>query len=317
MEFIGITVIQGTLMNPYQYWLDPDLFGHAPSNHFLAFRSLVHTQQTFFLSILSTTNNIWINCRVVEYATRSDMKNAIAKLDNTELNGRKIRVVEDTHSSGTSSSSRKRRFVSIHIFSILSLLTFQDNNRDHLSLSKSKSSFKWVSELLYTAGSVVVSVGFFSVCCSYAILSFLGCTFSTSIISFEQLVVDWSFKLHESSNLISKFNFIFSHVNCLLCSRSRSHSRSRSRSRSSRSRSRSISKDRSRSRTKEPQKSPAGRSRSPAGRSRSPAGRSRSPAGRSRSPAGRSRSPAGRSPSNRKAHSRSASRSVSKSPDQR
>ena len=33
--------------------------------------------------------------RVAEFATRGDMKNAITKLDNTELSGRKIRLIED------------------------------------------------------------------------------------------------------------------------------------------------------------------------------------------------------------------------------
>jgi arginine/serine-rich splicing factor 4/5/6 len=32
---------------------------------------------------------------VVEYATYEDMKSAIRKLDGTDLNGRKIRLVED------------------------------------------------------------------------------------------------------------------------------------------------------------------------------------------------------------------------------
>lgn len=39
---------------------------------------------------------------VVEFASRSDMKNAVEKLDDTELNGRRIRVVEDK-------AGRKRR----------------------------------------------------------------------------------------------------------------------------------------------------------------------------------------------------------------
>lgn len=49
-------------------------------------------------------------CRVVEFATHSDMRNAIDKLDDTELNGRRIRLIEDTRRSGRrrsrSSSSR-------------------------------------------------------------------------------------------------------------------------------------------------------------------------------------------------------------------
>lgn len=34
-------------------------------------------------------------CSVVEFASLSDMKTAIEKLDDTELNGRRIRLVED------------------------------------------------------------------------------------------------------------------------------------------------------------------------------------------------------------------------------
>ncbi len=33
--------------------------------------------------------------RVVEYANYDDMKNAMKKLDGSELNGRKLRLVED------------------------------------------------------------------------------------------------------------------------------------------------------------------------------------------------------------------------------
>jgi uncharacterized membrane protein YccC len=60
---------------------------------------------------------VFISCclcsRVVEFATHSDMRNAIEKLDDTELSGRKIRLVEDTRRSGgrrrsQSSSSRSR-----------------------------------------------------------------------------------------------------------------------------------------------------------------------------------------------------------------
>lgn len=63
----------------------------------------------FFLLILS----------VVEFASLSDMKNAVEKLDDTELNGRRIKLVEDRRggrsgrrsrsSSGSRSRSRSRR----------------------------------------------------------------------------------------------------------------------------------------------------------------------------------------------------------------
>lgn len=53
--------------------------------------------------------------RVVEFASASDMKTAIEKLDDTELNGRRIRLVEDKRRNGggrrgrsRSSSSRSR-----------------------------------------------------------------------------------------------------------------------------------------------------------------------------------------------------------------
>lgn len=42
--------------------------------------------------------------RIVEFATYSDMKNAVEKLDGTEINGRRIKLVEDRPSS----SSRRR-----------------------------------------------------------------------------------------------------------------------------------------------------------------------------------------------------------------
>lgn len=59
----------------------------------------------------STSSSI---LRVVEFASASDMKTAIEKLDDTELNGRRIRLVEDKRRNGggrrrsRSSSSRSR-----------------------------------------------------------------------------------------------------------------------------------------------------------------------------------------------------------------
>lgn len=58
---------------------------------------------------------------VVEFASSSDLKNAIEKLDDTELSGRRIRLVEDrragsgrggrgrSRSSSSRSRSRSRR----------------------------------------------------------------------------------------------------------------------------------------------------------------------------------------------------------------
>jgi len=46
---------------------------------------------------------------VVEFATHSDMKNALDKLDDTELNGRRIRLVEDRRGRRSRSSSSRSR----------------------------------------------------------------------------------------------------------------------------------------------------------------------------------------------------------------
>lgn len=39
---------------------------------------------------------VFFKYSVVEFASRSDMKNAISKLDGTELNGRKLKIFEDS-----------------------------------------------------------------------------------------------------------------------------------------------------------------------------------------------------------------------------
>lgn len=46
---------------------------------------------------------------VVEFASYSDMKNAIERLDDTELNGRRIHLVEDKHRRRSRSSSSRSR----------------------------------------------------------------------------------------------------------------------------------------------------------------------------------------------------------------
>lgn len=47
---------------------------------------------------------------VVEFASLSDMKTAIEKLDDTELNGRRIRLIEDRRSGrGKFYLEKKRR----------------------------------------------------------------------------------------------------------------------------------------------------------------------------------------------------------------
>jgi len=48
---------------------------------------------------------------VVEFASYSEMRRAIDKLDNTELNGRNIRLTEDK-----SSSSKRRKSVASALF---------------------------------------------------------------------------------------------------------------------------------------------------------------------------------------------------------
>lgn len=53
---------------------------------------------------------------IVEFATYSDMKNALDKLDDTEINGRRIRLIEDR--------PRKRRrrylfFASLALFAVI------------------------------------------------------------------------------------------------------------------------------------------------------------------------------------------------------
>uniref|UniRef100_A0A3Q0RY72 Serine/arginine-rich splicing factor 5 n=1 Tax=Amphilophus citrinellus TaxID=61819 RepID=A0A3Q0RY72_AMPCI len=46
---------------------------------------------------------------VVEFASRSDMKNAISKLDGTELNGRKLKIFEDSRNYSRSKSRSRSR----------------------------------------------------------------------------------------------------------------------------------------------------------------------------------------------------------------
>lgn len=48
-----------------------------------------------FRYLWSGPNQSLFENRVVEFASRSDMKNAISKLDGTELNGRKLKIFED------------------------------------------------------------------------------------------------------------------------------------------------------------------------------------------------------------------------------
>lgn len=49
--------------------------------------------------LLLHMSNSCVCLRVVEFASRSDMKSAISKFDGTELNGRKLKVFEDSRKS--------------------------------------------------------------------------------------------------------------------------------------------------------------------------------------------------------------------------
>lgn len=54
----------------------------------------------FVLPVTVTSPSI---CRVVEYASYDDMKSALRKLDGAELNGRRLKLIEDYR------GSRRRR----------------------------------------------------------------------------------------------------------------------------------------------------------------------------------------------------------------
>ena len=56
-------------------------------------------------------------CSVVEYATYDDMKNAMKKLDASELNGRKIKLIEDYR------GSRHRRYANFLLKSLQYVFT--------------------------------------------------------------------------------------------------------------------------------------------------------------------------------------------------
>ena len=49
---------------------------------------------------------VYLKIRIIEFQSYSDMKNALERLDDTEINGRRIKLVED-RSKG--SSGRRRR----------------------------------------------------------------------------------------------------------------------------------------------------------------------------------------------------------------
>ena len=78
----------------------------------------------------SAVNGFTYFYSVAEFATLGDMKNAITKLDNTELGGRKIHIIEDRH-------SRRRRYgwhvwrelIDFLLLSSSSVLELQNNVR--------------------------------------------------------------------------------------------------------------------------------------------------------------------------------------------
>lgn len=52
--------------------------------------------------------NLFLFSGIVEFANYEDMKNAIRKFDDTVLNGRRIRLVEDKTARKSRSRSRSR-----------------------------------------------------------------------------------------------------------------------------------------------------------------------------------------------------------------
>ena len=65
------------------------------------------------ITLLLWPNKYFICCmfRIVEYASYEDMRCAMRKLDGTELNGRKLRLIEDYR-------ARRKRFVieGVHVY---------------------------------------------------------------------------------------------------------------------------------------------------------------------------------------------------------
>lgn len=73
------------------------IYCNRVKNHFFVFRPCKRGKYTC----------VYFVRRVVEFSSYSDMKNALERLDDTELNGRRIRLVEDKrHRRSPTSSSR-------------------------------------------------------------------------------------------------------------------------------------------------------------------------------------------------------------------
>lgn len=58
-----------------------------------------------FCELRFLETNRYSHYSVVEFASLSDMKNAIEKLDDTELNGRRVRLIEDRRGGRAGASS--------------------------------------------------------------------------------------------------------------------------------------------------------------------------------------------------------------------
>lgn len=80
-----VTFVDAHRPNRNEGW-DSVLFLNVPSN----------TSRVSRPSDLGPNESSHSQLRVVEFASRSDMKNAISKLDGTELNGRKLKIFEDS-----------------------------------------------------------------------------------------------------------------------------------------------------------------------------------------------------------------------------
>lgn len=159
---------------------------------------------------------------VVEFASYSDMKNAIEKLDDTELNGRRIRLVEDKNTkrrrSGSYSSRSRSRSRSPR----------RSRSRSH---SRRSSHSKSKSRSRSRSGSAKA----------------------------DRDRASKSKSRSRSRSNSRKKSVDRSRSNSRKKSTERSHSRSRSRTPDKRSKSREASKERSRSRSRSPSK---GRSKS-------------------------------------------------------
>jgi len=71
---------------------------------------------SFYVSAGATECHCCRGCSVVEFASSSDMKNAIEKMNDTELNGRHITITEDR---GRGDSGRRKRRWATRLWSCL------------------------------------------------------------------------------------------------------------------------------------------------------------------------------------------------------